>query len=183
MQDHLVLGMMSLTTMWLPGRAICTTSRAVTSVEGEGAWAWTTKLEEGVHFTPTMWMCECFGELWRAALMPVTRSTKDGWFAGLMWPRYQITAWGRWLPFEAGGWFLALGGRGGGGAGVTVGGPCHLCEALQGSSGYLLEIINFSVQCSYGDTVSRGGVGEGGSGRPACWGGHLGLLGCSGSLW
>ena len=112
-----MFGMMSLTTMWSPGRAVCTASRAVTSVEGEGAWVQTTRLEEGVHFMPTTWTCECFGELWRAALMPATRFMKDGLFTGLTWPQYRITAWGRWLPFKAGGWFLALGG----GEGVVLG--------------------------------------------------------------
>ena len=64
---------------------------------------------------------------------------------------------GFWLWGEGRGWCWGNGGD-----------PCHLCETLEGSSGYPLEIINFSVQCSYGDTVGRGGQGRGDlAGQPA----------------
>lgn len=78
MWDHLVLGVMSLIISRSVTSDACTTLRAVARVEGEGAWAGTTRLEDAVHFTLTTRVCECLGWPWRDLLMLVTRSTKDG---------------------------------------------------------------------------------------------------------
>ena len=87
-----MLGIMSLMTRTSLDRDVCTACKAVTSVEGEGAWAWTTKLKEGVYFTPTTWMCECFRESWREVFTLATRLMKDRQLTGSTWPWYLITA-------------------------------------------------------------------------------------------
>lgn len=76
--DHLMLGMTSLTTSMSLAIADCTADKAAARLEGEEEWARTTRLEAGVHFTPTTRVCECQGRVISLLFRVVTRVANDG---------------------------------------------------------------------------------------------------------